>query len=58
MQQLANHLGEIALTLQVILMAYLTFNFKKYRYAIFGWIALEFLAMSFDGIGREPAIPY
>lgn len=56
MQQLANHLGEIALTLQVILMAYLTFNFKKYRYAIFGWIALEFLAMSFYGIGARTGL--
>jgi len=55
-QQLVNHFIQIDLTLQVVLMAYLTFNFRKYKYAIFACVALEFLMMFFYGIGARTGL--
>jgi hypothetical protein len=55
-KQLAGHLGGVELTLEVLLMAYLTLNYRKYRYIIFGWIMLEGLALSFYGIGARTAM--
>jgi hypothetical protein len=55
-QQLANHLGGIELTLQVILIAYLTLNYQRYKYIIFGWISLELVALFFYGIGARTGL--
>jgi hypothetical protein len=55
-QQVANHLGQIELTLQVVFMAYLTLNYRRYRYIIFGLIALEFFTLFFYGIGARTGL--
>lgn len=55
-QQLVNHLRGIDLTLQIILMAYLTFNFQKHKYSILGWIVLELLGLWAYGIGTRTGL--
>lgn len=55
-QQLANRLGGIELTLEVLLMTYLTLSFRRYKYIIFGWMILEFLVIAFYGIGARTGL--
>jgi len=53
LQQMLNHLGGLALTLQLLLMAFMTFNYRKYRSIILCWIALEFAGSVLFGIGSR-----
>lgn len=55
-QQLANHLGGMALTLQLLLMAFMVFNYSKYRWLILGWLAFEFLGLAFFGVGARSGL--
>jgi hypothetical protein len=52
-QQLAGHLGTIKLTLGVMLLAYLTLDFSKYKRVIFAWFAMECLGLFLWGIGAR-----
>jgi hypothetical protein len=55
-QQLANHLGGIALTLQILMMANMVFNYRKYRVVIFVWLTLEFAGLALFGVGARFAL--
>ena len=55
-KQLAGHLGGIELTLEVMLMAYLTLKYRRYKFIIVGWIILEIPALFFYGIGARTAM--
>jgi oligosaccharide repeat unit polymerase len=56
LQQLANHLGGMALTLQLLLMAFMVFDFKKYRFIILGWVFFEFLGLVLFGVGARTGL--
>jgi len=56
LQQLANHLGWMSLTTELLLMAALTLNYRKYRVFIFGWLAAEFLAIAIFGVGSRTGL--
>jgi hypothetical protein len=53
LQQLANHLGGMALTLQLLLMAFMVLNYRKYKFTILCWIALEFAGLALFGVGAR-----
>jgi hypothetical protein len=55
-QQLANHLAGIALTLQLLLMAYMVFSFKKYKSVILVWILIEFVTLGLVGVGARSGL--
>ena len=55
-QQLANHLGGMGLTLQLVLMAFLVLNYKKYKFSILVWVTLEFLSLALFGVGARTGL--
>ena len=55
-QQLVNHLWGIALTLQILIMALLVLNFRRYRYWIIGWILFELGSILVGGIGARTVL--
>jgi oligosaccharide repeat unit polymerase len=56
LQQILNHFGGITFTLEILIMALLVLNFRKYRYWIFGWILAELLSIFFGGIGSRTGL--
>jgi len=56
LQQLANHLGWMSLTTELLLMVALTLNYRKYRIIIFCWLAVEFLSIIFFGVGSRTGL--
>lgn len=53
LQQILNHFNGIILTLEILIMALLVLNFRKYKYWIFGWIIAELLSIVFGGVGSR-----
>jgi hypothetical protein len=55
-QQLANHFGWMSLTIELLLMAALTLNYKKYKVFIFGWLVAEFAGIAVSGVGSRTGL--
>jgi hypothetical protein len=55
-QQLANHLAGMALTLQLLLMSYMVFNFRKYKSVILVWLIVEFVTLGLVGVGARSGL--
>jgi len=56
LQQILNHLGGMTLTLDILIMALLVFDFRKYRYWILGWVLTEILPIVFTGVGSRTGL--
>lgn len=56
LQQILNHLSGIAFTCEILIMALLSGNFRKYKYWICGWILMEFVSIFVGGIGSRTGL--
>jgi oligosaccharide repeat unit polymerase len=55
-QQLANHLSGMVLTLQLAIMVFMVLNYRQYKLLIFFWIGAEFLSLAFLQIGARSGL--
>jgi len=53
LQQILGHFNGMTLTLEILIMAILVLDLRKYRYWIMGWVAAEALSVFFIGIGAR-----
>jgi oligosaccharide repeat unit polymerase len=53
LQQILNHFNGMTFTLEIMIVAILVRDFRKYRYWILGWVAAQFFSVFFVGIGSR-----
>jgi hypothetical protein len=56
MEQMANHMVGVAALLQLLLMAFLVLNYRKYKRYIFWWLVIEFVSIAVFGVGMRTGL--
>jgi hypothetical protein len=56
LQGIANHMIGVAVLFQLLLMAFLVLNYRKYRRYIYFWLLLEFGSIALFGVGSRTGL--
>lgn len=56
LQQVLNHFGGMVFTLEILLAAVLVANYRKYKYWILAWIAVDAASLSVGGVGSRTGL--